>query len=149
MEEKIVRKLNCYYYGVMILTVILLTGMYLWRTKYMNGAPLFDYMSPKGLLLQYIIMFDALISIPLGLYLVKWRKPADLEQYRKLATWRILLVSNTMPLAVVAHYLMGTNDYKSMFWIAAISAVAWYFTKPTLGKLDKEMTPEDPNIPTY
>ena len=36
-----------------------------------------------------------------------------------------------------------------MMWLAAMSAVAWYFTKPTLGKMEQEMTPKDPNEPTY
>jgi hypothetical protein len=36
-----------------------------------------------------------------------------------------------------------------MLWVAAIAAVAWYFTKPTLGKMEQEMQPEDPNMPTY
>ena len=52
-----------------------------------------------------------------------------------------------MPLGIFAYYWMGC--YQSMLWVAAIAAVAWYFTKPTLGKLEQEMKPEDPNIPTY
>ena len=149
MEEKIVRQLNWVYYGMMILAIIVLTLMYYVRSKYMDGAPLVDYLSQKGQIIQYIVIFDALLTIPLGLYLVKWRKPKTLEHYRRLAIWRILLVSNTMILGIIAHYAMGTTVYKSMLWVAAIAAVAWYFTKPTLGKLDKEMTPDDPNVETY
>lgn len=149
MEEKIVRQLNWVYYGVMVAAIIVLTIMYYVRSRYMEGAPLVDYLSQKGQIIQYIVLFDALITIPLGLYLVKWRKPKTLERYRRVATWRILLVSNTMILGIIAHYAMGTIAYKSMLWVAAIAAVSWYFTKPTLGKLDKEMTPEDPNIETY
>ena len=96
---------------------------------------------------QYIIIFDALITIPLGLYLVKMGKPKTPERYFKLAGARILLASNTMPLGIAAFYWM--DGYKSMLWIAAIAAVAWYFTKPTLGKMEQEMKPQDPNIPTY
>lgn len=149
MEEKIVRQLNWVYYGVMVAAIIVLTIMYYVRSRYMEGAPLVDYLSQKGQIIQYIVLFDALITIPLGLYLVKWRKPKTLERYCRVATWRILLVSNTMILGIIAHYAMGTMAYKSMLWVAAIAAVSWYFTKPTLGKLDKEMTPEDPNIETY
>ncbi|MBQ2067951.1 MAG: hypothetical protein II457_03415 [Paludibacteraceae bacterium] len=149
MEEKIVRQLNWVYYGVMVAAIIVLTIMYYVRSRYMEGAPLVDYLSQKGQIIQYIVLFDALITIPLGLYLVKWRKPKTLERYRRVATWRILLVSNTMILGIIAHYAMGTMAYKSMLWVAAIAAVSWYFTKPTLGKLDKEMTPEDSNIETY
>ena len=91
--------------------------------------------------------FDALLTIPLGLYLVKFFKPQTDQSYFKCAATRILLVSNTMPLGIVAFYWMG--GYKSMLWVAAIAAIAWYFSKPTLGKMEKEMTPEDPNVPTY
>ena len=149
MEEKIVRQLNWVYYGVMVAAIIVLTIMYYVRSRYMEGAPLVDYLSQKGQIIQYIVLFDALITIPLGLYLVKWRKPKTLERYCRVATWRILLVSNTMILGIIAHYAMGTMAYKSMLWVAAIAAVSWYFTKPTLGKLDKEMTPDDPNVETY
>ena len=147
MEEKIVKQLNWYYYGIMVFTILVLTASYYLRT---NGIlPFIDHLDPLGVKIQYFVIFDALITIPLGLYLVKWRKPTELEQYRKLAKWRILLVCNSMPLAIFAHYLMGTPQYRSMFWVAAIAAVAWYFTKPSVGKMEKEMTPDDPNIPTY
>ena len=106
-----------------------------------------DTLSTLGVTVQYIIIFDALITIPLGLYLVKLFKPLTDKQYFRCAAARILLVSNTMPLGVIAFYWM--NGYRSMLWVAAISAVAWYFSKPTIGKMDKEMTPEDPNMPTY
>ena len=100
-----------------------------------------------GEIVQYIIIFDALLTIPLGLYLVKWFKPQTYDKYFKCAAARILLASNAMPLGIFAYYWMGC--YQSMLWVAAIAAVAWYFTKPTLGKLEQEMKPEDPNSPTY
>lgn len=143
--EEVVKKLNWIYYGQMVLTMIVLTVMYY---AFMQGLyePL-DTLSTLGVTVQYMIIFDALITIPLGLYLVKLFKPQTDKQYFKCAATRILLVSNTMPLGVIAFYWM--NGYRSMLWVAAISAVAWYFSKPTIGKMDKEMTPEDPNIPTY
>lgn len=143
--EEVVKKLNWIYYGQMVLTIIVLTVMYY---AFMHGLyePL-DTLSTLGVTVQYMIIFDALITIPLGLYLVKLFKPQTDKQYFKCAATRILLVSNTMPLGVIAFYWM--NGYRSMLWVAAISAVAWYFSKPTIGKMDKEMTPEDPNIPTY
>ena len=160
MEQKIVKQLNWYYYGIMIFSLIVLVAMYFIRKKYLqvpddvnvivleNYTPI-DVRSQLGQLIQYFIIFDALITIPLGLYLIKWRKPTDLNAYLKLAKARILLVCNSMPLAVAAYYLMGTPKYQSMLWVAAVVAIAWYFTKPTVGKIEKEMAPEDPNIPTY
>lgn len=147
MEEKIVKQLNWYYYGIMVFSILVLTVSYYLR---MNGMlPFIDHLTPLGVKIQYAVIFDALITIPLGLYLIKWRKPTELEQYRTLAKWRILLVCNSMPLGICAHYLMGTPQYRSMFWVAAVAAVAWYFTKPSVMRIEKEMTPEDPNMPTY
>ena len=143
--EQVVRKLNWIYYGQMLITLIVLTAMYYAFSKGLY-EPL-DRMSQLGVVVQYVLLFDALITIPLGLYLIKWLKPVTEEKYFKLAAARILMVSNTMPLGIAAYYWMG--GYQSMFWVAAISAIAWYFSKPTLAKMDKEMTPEDPNIPTY
>lgn len=147
MEQKIVKQLNWFYYGIMVFSLLVLTVMYLMREKGVF-TPL-DYKTQLGQMIQYAVIFDMLITIPLGLYLIKWRKPVDLKQYRKLATLRILLVGNSLPLGIVAHYLMGTSEYMSMLWIAAIAAIAWYFTKPTVGKIESEMTPQDPNTPTY
>ncbi len=143
--EQVVRKLNWIYYGQMLITLIVLTAMYYAFSKGLY-EPL-DRMSQTGVVVQYVLLFDALITIPLGLYLIKWLKPTTEEKYFKLAAARILMVSNAMPLGIFAYYWMG--GYQSMFWVAAISAIAWYFSKPTLAKMDKEMTPPDPNIPTY
>ena len=143
--EKVIRKLNLIYYSQMIIALIVLTAMYYAFSKGLY-EPL-DKMSKMGQAVQYIIIFDALITIPLGLYLVKWRKPLTEESYFKCAAARILLASNTMPLGIAAYYWMGC--YQSMLWVAAIAAIAWYFTKPTLRKAEIEMTPKDPNEETY
>ena len=144
-ENQVIRRLNWIYYIQMVIALIVLTAMYYAWSKGLN-EPL-DRMSSLGQAVQYIVIFDALITIPLGLYLVKWRKPQTLDGYFKCAATRILLASNAMPIGIFAYYWMGC--YQSMLWVAAIAAVAWYFTKPTLGKLEQEMKPEDPNIPTY
>ena len=144
-EEKIVRTLNWYYYGVMIVSLIALTVMY-YLYSHQLYEPL-DTMSTVGMTIQYVVIFLALITIPGGLYLIKFFKPDTLEKYKELAICRILLVSGTMPLGIVTYYLFGC--YQSMLWVAAIAAIGWYFTKPTLGKLEQEMKPEDPNEEKY
>ena len=143
--EQIVKKLNWIYYGQMFITCIVWGAM---TYAFSHGLyePL-DVLSQTGVTMQYIIIFDALLTIPLGLYLVKFFKPQTDRQYLKLAGARILLASNAMPLGIFAYYWMG--GYRSMIWVAAIAAIAWYFSKPTLGKMEKELTPDDPNIPTY
>ena len=143
--ENVVRKLNWIYYGQMVIALIVLSAMYYAFSKGLY-EPL-DRLSANGQLIQYIIIFDALITIPLGLYLVKLFKPKTDQQYFKVAATRILLASNTMPLGIAAYYAFGC--YQSMLWVAAIAAIAWYFSKPTLGKMEQEMKPEDPNEEKY
>lgn len=154
MEQKIIRTLNVYYYGMMALTLLAGTVAYF---LIMKGYVLpIDSLSSLGQAMQYIVIFDALITIPLGLYLCKKQcsKLSVLENeeqkwqgYQKAATTRILLVSNTMVFAIVAFYLMGA--YQSMLWVAAVSAIGWYFTKPSLRKMELELQPKDPNQEQY
>ena len=125
--ESIIKKLNWIYYGQMVIALIVLSAMYYAFSKGLY-EPL-DRMSQTGQMVQYIIIFDALLTIPLGLYIVKYFKPQTPEKYFKMAATRILLVSNSMPLGIFAFYWMG--GYKSMLWVAAIAAIAWYFSKPT------------------
>jgi len=129
----------------MVIALIALTAMYYAFSK--NLYEPLDPSSHLGVIVQYIIIFDALLTIPFGLYLVKFFNPQTERKYFKLAGARILLVSNAMPLGIVAFYWMG--GYKSMLWVAAIAAIAWYFSKPTIGKMEQEMKPQDPNEENY
>ena len=154
MEKNIIKSLNLYYYGVLILT--LLSGSLAYFLIMKDLVLPIDPMTTLGQVLQYIVIFDALLTIPAGLYLCK-RQCAKLTQlsdenakytgYKKAATWRILLVSNTMILGIVAFYLMGA--YQSMLWVTAVSAIGWYFTKPSEAKLQAELQPKDPNQEQY
>ena len=154
MEKNIIKSLNLYYYGALILTLISGTVAYFLIMK--DLVQPIDQQSTLGLVLQYVIIFDALLTIPTGLYLCKRQctklaELADDEQklagYKKAATWRILLVSNTMVFAIAAFYLMGA--YQSMLWVAAVSAIGWYFTKPSARKMELELQPQDPNQENY
>ena len=146
MEEKdVIKNLNWCYYGIMVFTLILLTVSY-----YAFSKGLYEPLDPQGELgciVQYVVIIMALVTIPGGLYIIKFFKPKTLEKYQQLAAIRISTVSSTMPLGIIAYYWMGC--YQSMLWVAAISAIAWYFSKPTLGKLEQEMKPKDPNEETY
>lgn len=154
MEKNIIKSLNLYYYGALILTLIAGTLAYFLIIK--DIVQPIDPMSTLGKVLQYAVIFDALLTIPTGLYLCKRQcaKLAELtdeEQklvgYKKAATLRILLVSNTMIWGIAAFYLMGA--YQSMLWITAVSAIGWYFTKPSEAKLQAELQPKDPNQEQY
>lgn len=154
MEHKILRTLNVYYYGIMVLTLLAGTLSYfLIMKEYVQPI---DSLSNLGQIIQYIVIFDALVTIPVGLYLCKKQctKLCTLENeeekllgYQKAATMRILLVSNTMVFAIAAFYLMGA--YQSMLWVAAVSAIGWYFTKPSLRKMELELQSKDPNQDNY
>ena len=154
MEQKIIRTLNVYYYGIMAMTLLAGTLAYFLIMK--DYVTPIDSLSTLGQTIQYIIIFDALITIPLGLYLCKKQctKLSALENeeekflgYQKAAKLRILLVGNTMIFAIAAFYLMGA--YQSMLWVAAVSAIGWYFTKPSVRKMELELQPQDPNQENY
>ena len=154
MEKNIIKSLNLYYYGVLILTLISGTLAYFLIIKGIVQpiAP----MSMLGQVLQYAVIFDALLTIPAGLYLCKRQctklaeltdETSKLAGYKRAATLRILLVSNTMIFGIAVFYLMGA--YQSMLWITAVSAIGLYFTKPSEGKLQAELQPKDPNQENY
>lgn len=154
MEKKIIKSLNLYYYGVLILTLLSGTFAYFLIMKELVQA--IDPMSTIGQVMQYAVIVDALLTIPAGLYLCKRKctklaELADEEQklmgYKRVATLRILLVSNTMVLGIAAFYLMGA--YQSMLWITAVSAIGWYFTKPSERKMELELQAKDPNQENY
>ena len=149
MEQKIIRTLNVYYYGIMALTLLAGTLAYFLIMK--DYVQPIDSLSALGQAIQYIVIFDALVTIPLGLYLCKKQctKLSQLDNeeekkqgYKKAASLRIVLVSNTMVFAIAAFYLMGA--YQSMLWVAAVSAIGWYFTKPSERKMELELQPKDP-----
>ena len=154
MEKNIIKSLNLYYYGVLIMTLISGSLAYFLIIKDLV-QPIVP-MSVLGQVLQYAVIFDALLTIPVGLYLCKRQcsKLAELTDetlklagYKRAATWRILLVSNTMVFGIAAFYLMGA--YQSMLWITAVSAIGWYFTKPSEGKLQAELQPKQPDQENY
>ena len=147
MDTKtVIKRLNIWYYGVFFLLVILATATYLLITK--QVIPVLDPLSPWGKAIQYVIIFDVLLTVPFGLWWHKHqcRSIAQIEErqvklaaYYRSAALRICLVSNTMLLAIPAFYILGA--YMSMMWVAAISAIGWYFTKPTEKKLYFELHP--------
>ena len=154
MEQKIIRTLNVYYYGIMALTLLVGTLAYfLIMKEYVQPI---DSLSTLGQTIQYIVIFDALVTIPLGLYLCKKQciKLSILENeeekllgYKKAAGMRIILVSNAMVFAIAAFYLMGA--YQSMLWVAAVAAIGWYFTKPSIRKMELELQPTYPDQENY
>ena len=149
MEKKdVVKQLNRVYYGMMACAVLTAALMYYLIMKDVFSP--IDPMSGLGQVIQSIIIFLAVVSIPLGLYLFnrkckKIRAIEDeterLQAYLKAGRWRIIAVSYSMLTGIAGYYLLG--GYQSMIWIAAVAAIAWYFTKPTERKIELELLPDD------
>lgn len=141
------KRLNFYYYGMLVLAVLAATVTYFLIMK--DIVLPIDPLSVQGQVIQYIIILDAIVSMPLGLWLHKHvcTRLAQQEEseertqaYYVSAARRIFVVSNAMVLGIAAFYLMG--GYQSMLWLAGISAIGWYFTKPTEKKMYLELQPE-------
>lgn len=167
MEKKIISTLNIYYYGVMFAS--LLACALVWYLVKNELITCIDMNSQAGTIIQSIIMLDALITIPAGLYFCKRKCKAlslltdeneKIQGYFKAARMRILLVSNTMFFALIANCLLVsvvTNpeqlssepQISSMMALAAMSAIAWWFTKPSEQKMQAELEPQDPNQEQY
>lgn len=154
METKTAHRLNWFYYGIMVLALIAMVVMYLLVSR--GAIQMIDTMSTAGKVIQYVVIFDALLTFPLGLYGFKYKckQISKIEdEYRKFALYyryaamRIVLVSNAMVFGIIAFYWLGC--YKSMLWVAAIAAIGWYFTKPTARKIQIELTPNKDNQETY
>lgn len=147
MKQKVLKRLNICYYAIMFAAIAAGTIAYL-LVIWQKILPI-DPLSFWGKVIQYVVIFDVLITVPGGLW---WHKRTckrlatiedeqqQLEGYHRSAKWRIILVSNTMVLAFPAFYILGA--YMSMLWVAAIAAIGWYFTKPTEKKMFFELHPE-------
>ena len=154
MEQKVIRTLNVYYYAMMALTLV--SGALAYFAIIKDHVQPIDPQCTLGQILQYVVIFDALLTIPAGLYWCK-RQCKQLSQlenedekmlgYKSAAMWRIVLVSNTMIWGIAAFYLMGA--YQSMLWVTGVSAIGWYFTKPSERKMQLELQAQDPNQETY
>jgi hypothetical protein len=166
MEKKVIRTLNVYYYGVMLLTLVV--GFLVNFLVDKGHLSTIDMDSTLGTNLQIAIMIDALLTIPLGLSLCKRRcvklssltdENLKLKGYLKAAKWRIILVSNTMLFAFVANSMLVRHITEesstpapritTMMALVAVSAIAWWFTKPSEGKMQLELEPKDSNQEQY
>lgn len=143
------KQLTILYYTFMVLAVAILSCGYFLITKqiFIPLNPLEDI----AITIQYCVLFAVLIGIPFALWYPKYvckkrlsaiEDKAEQEQaYIKISRLRIVIVGLCLVLASCAYILMGC--YKSMIWLTAITAIAWYFTKPTEGKKALELSGED------
>ena len=149
MEKKdVVKRLNRVYYGMMAGAVIIAALCYYLLMKELVQP--IDPMSVAGQIIQSVIIFSAVVCIPLGLFLFKRQskhiraiedETKRMQAYLRASVQRIVTVSFSMLTGIGGYYLLG--GYQSMIWIAAIAAIAWYFTKPTERRIELELLPDD------
>ena len=145
MEKQVNRILNVFYYGCYVLAVVA-AGVMFWLVRKQGMEPI-DVMSAAGKAVQYVVIVYTVGSVAGGLYLFKRMtdkmrriddKEEQLRRYRQWGIVRIVLIGTGVTLGIVAFYLLG--GYTSMIWCAAISAIGLYFCKPTLRKMELELS---------
>ena len=148
------KRLNFVYYCFPVMTILIYVVAYL-LTRNGNWIPIAPS-STVGMVMQYVALFLVIGGVPFGLWWHKRTckklstvedKEQQSKQYDDSACQRIVIVSLGMPICFFFYFMLG--GYQTMLWLTAIAAIGWYFTKPTEGKKEQELTPEDPNIPTY
>ena len=160
--DQLQRDLRIMYYAVYA-CVIAFLGFALWQNSSNvpeeGGQSLFALFDPNdqlGITLQYIAIIYTLCSIPGALFWFKrkCRQLSKIEddeqkysQYYQWATLRAGLIALGLVLSCALYVYM--NFYTPMLWLAGINAIAFVFTKPTPGKAEAELRPEDENNPTY
>lgn len=145
------------YYIVYGLTIALF-GV-IWYINYSSIADtgevfrLIEPNSTAGMYIQYGIILYTLAAIPGALFWFK-RKCVTLskiedeaeryDKYYAYACLRIGIIALSMPLSLLAYMALGA--YKPMLWLAAIAAIAFVFTKPSAGKTEEELRPQDEDL---
>lgn len=79
--------------------------------------------SPAALVLQYVMIAFVLLSLPFGL---KFLGDSDEKKF-----WRLLMYGVGLVACIVCYYVTGIM---SMFWLAAIEAIAIVISKPRKNK---------------
>ena len=160
--DQLQRDLRIMYYTIYA-CVIAFLGFAMWQNSINvpeeGEQGIFAIFNPNdqlGMNLQYIAIIYTLCSIPGALFWFKrkCRKLSKIEddeqkyaQYYQWASLRAALIGVGMVLSCVLYVLM--DFYNPMLWLAGINAIAFVFTKPTPGKAQEELRPEDENNPTY
>ncbi len=151
---------NAYYYVVYVTIIAVYAAIWYLNNSTIaeTGEPykMFDPNETAGMILQYGAIVYTLAAIPGALYWMKrsCAKIAKIEDdelkydtYYTYALKRMGFVALTMYFGLAAYMLLGA--YNPMLWLAAIGAIAFVFTKPTSGKAEEELRPQDENNPTY
>lgn len=161
-SDQLQRDLRTMYYAIYVMVIAFL-GFALWQNSInvpeegkQGIFAMFDPNDQLGMILQYIIIFYTLCSIPGALFWFKrkCRQLSKIEddeekysQYYQSAIMRSSLIAAGLVFSSALYVYM--DFYTPMLWLAGINAIAFVFTKPTPGKAEAELRPEDENNPTY
>lgn len=104
------------YYAILIVAIV--TAMLCYHFCIRQGLRL-AYESHAALILQYVMIAYTLLTLPLGL---KFLSDTDEKKFFRLLMYGIGLVA-----CIIAYYATGIM---SMFWLAAIEAIAIVISKP-------------------
>lgn len=146
MEKNVNTILNvCYYtFYVLAVAVALLFWYLIVHSQQLSAI---DPQTTAGQVFQYVVISYTILSVAGGLYLFKRRmdkvrlledKALQLAEYRTWGIVRICLIGAGVPLGIIAFYWLG--GYNSMIWCAAVSTIGLYFCKPTLRKMELELS---------
>lgn len=149
--NKTLKSINAVYYIVYMLTIIMAVAIF--ALSYLNVSRVYiDEKSPLGITLSSILTFYLLISIPLTFWMFhkgtkKWQNiPDQFEKFRAYKNGSILrlwLIGVGLILGVLMVYLFSSIN---MLYYAGISAIAFFFCKPTENKMIKELNLSDEEI---
>jgi len=160
--DQLQRDLRIMYYTIYA-CVIAFLGFAMWQNSINvpeeGEQGIFAIFNPNdqlGMNLQYIAIIYTLCSIPGVLFWFKrkCRQLSKIEddeqkyaQYYQSAIMRSSLIAAGLVLSSALYVYM--DFYTPMLWLAGINAIAFVFTKPTPGKAEAELRPEDENNLTY
>ena len=161
-SDQHLRDLRIMYYAIYA-CVIAFLGFALWQNSInvpeegeQGIFAMFDPNDQLGMIMQYVAIIYTLCSIPGALFWFKrkCRQLSKIEddeekysQYYQWARMRSSLIAAGLALSSALFVFM--DFYTPMLWLAGINAIAFVFTKPTPGKAEAELRPQDENMPTY
>ena len=142
--KELTKKLNLWYYATFIKAILVaVLGYQCVAQNWFTMAP----EAPASVVIYTIIILYVIITIPAALKLFsvyvkklalvtdetkKWRR------YKIYAKIRMTVVTTGLLFALFFYY---TLQQEALIWVAGISAIALYFCKPTLAKIENDLTP--------
>jgi len=104
------------YYVILIVAIVAAMTCYYFCIKQNMRV---DSESPTALILQYVMITYVLLTLPLGF---KFMSDTDEKKFYRLLMYGVGLIA-----CIAAYYVTGIM---SMFWLAAIEAIAIVISKP-------------------